>query len=315
MRKNPRRAFTLLVWGLIAIPATCVRAQFVAGDVAIVGFWADSTPSAKAFAFVALKDIETGTVISFTDNGWLAVGGFRVGEGVVTCTAPAGGIAAGSVVVMAGESGLFNLSTSGDQIIAFEGSIDVSGALTGTLIHGCQDNGMGWDADATSANTSALPAALAAANLAMASELDNCAYTGPTNGPAAALLSAIGDPANWTGSDTFQPAFPTSFTVNVTGVSVPGPDPIALLEAFPNPFNPRTTIRFDLAESGPVCLAVYDVRGMKVRTLVETGLSAGRHSAAWGGQDEAGRAVSAGIYFAWLETGGDVETVRMVLCR
>ena len=54
------------------------------GDIAIVHY--DS--STDAFSFVFLRDVEAGTVVNFTDNGWLAAGGFRPGEGTVTYTAP-----------------------------------------------------------------------------------------------------------------------------------------------------------------------------------------------------------------------------------
>jgi hypothetical protein len=213
MGKISRLAVASLAFGLISVSATLASAQLEVGDVAIVGFWADSAPSPKAFAFVALTTIPEGTVISFTDHGWYAAGGFRPTEGVVTYIALPGGLAAGSVVATAGDAGTFNLSASGDQIFAFEGTIDGSGNLTGTLFYGFQDNGTGWDADATSSNTSALPAILAGANVAMAQELDNYAYTGPTTGTRIELLASINNPANWTGDNAAQPAFPTLFQV------------------------------------------------------------------------------------------------------
>jgi len=204
----------LIAFALITVSSTRASAQLLDGDVAIVGFWADSIPSPKAFAFVALTAIPEGTIISFTDNGWYAAGSFRLGEGVVTYTTPPGGLSAGSVVTMAGADGTFSLSTSGDQIFAFEGTIDGSGDFTGVLLYGFQNNGTDWDADATSTNTSALPAALTDANVAMMTELDNFAYTGSTAGTQAELLTAINNPSNWTGDNSSQPAFPTTFTVN-----------------------------------------------------------------------------------------------------
>ena len=55
------------------------------GDLAIVQYNSSTTDS---FTFVFARDIEAGTVVNFTDNGWLAAGGFRAGEGTVTYTAP-----------------------------------------------------------------------------------------------------------------------------------------------------------------------------------------------------------------------------------
>ena len=63
------------------------------GDIAIIHASADG---ADQFSFVLLRDIDAGTVINFTDNGWRAAGGFRSGEGTVTYTASAA--AAGSVI-------------------------------------------------------------------------------------------------------------------------------------------------------------------------------------------------------------------------
>ncbi|MEZ4648905.1 MAG: hypothetical protein R3E97_09000 [Candidatus Eisenbacteria bacterium] len=65
-----------------------------------------------------------------------------------------------------------------------------------------------------------------------------------------------------------------------------GPASTRLFAGTPNPFNPRTTIRFNLAVTGPVELAIYDVAGRKVRTLVNTTLEAGPHDAIWDGTDD-----------------------------
>jgi hypothetical protein len=65
-----------------------------AGDIAIVGYNSDDPDS---FDFVFLRDVEAGTTINFTDNGWQAAGGFRQGEGTTTFTAPTA-IAAGTVI-------------------------------------------------------------------------------------------------------------------------------------------------------------------------------------------------------------------------
>jgi hypothetical protein len=59
------------------------------GDLALIGYSADT--AGKSFSFVLLQAVDAGTTISFTDDGWLAAGGFRTGEGVYTYTAgPAG---------------------------------------------------------------------------------------------------------------------------------------------------------------------------------------------------------------------------------
>jgi FlgD Ig-like domain len=88
-----------------------------------------------------------------------------------------------------------------------------------------------------------------------------------------------------------------------------------LLPCRPNPFNPRTTIRFELPEAGTVQLAVFDLAGRLVTVLVEADLDQGAHDAAWDGRDASGRKVGSGSYLARLRFGGKVETVRMALVQ
>jgi hypothetical protein len=83
----------------------------------------------------------------------------------------------------------------------------------------------------------------------------------------------------------------------------------------PNPFNPQTTVKFDLPESGPVRLSVFDVAGRLVRTLANESMPQGSHEAVWDGRDATGREVGSGSYLARLEFGGKVEVVRMGLVR
>jgi hypothetical protein len=85
----------------------------------------------------------------------------------------------------------------------------------------------------------------------------------------------------------------------------------------PNPFNPRTVIRYWIESSGPVRLNVYDVRGRLVRTLVDAEQN-GRtvpYSVVWDGRDNAGEAVASGVYFYQLVAPGFVETRKMILLK
>ncbi|NNE43530.1 MAG: family 16 glycosylhydrolase [Gemmatimonadetes bacterium] len=83
----------------------------------------------------------------------------------------------------------------------------------------------------------------------------------------------------------------------------------ALRQNAPNPFAPRTTIEFELPRAGTVELAIYDVTGRRVRTLVDGVRTAGSHRVEWSGEDEAGRPVSAGVYYYKLRTD-DGQWVR-----
>lgn len=87
------------------------------------------------------------------------------------------------------------------------------------------------------------------------------------------------------------------------------------LMAIPNPFNPLTTLRFDLPVGGRVHLEVYDVAGRLVRTLLDADLPAGNHQAVWDGKDASGRGMPSGSYFARLSAGRRVETVSIGLVR
>ncbi len=90
---------------------------------------------------------------------------------------------------------------------------------------------------------------------------------------------------------------------------------IGLMDNYPNPFNPVTTIRFTLDRRSPVRLTVHNALGETVRTL-ETGVrGAGGHAVLWDATDDWGREVESGVYFSRLESGPGVAGNRMVLIR
>lgn len=88
-----------------------------------------------------------------------------------------------------------------------------------------------------------------------------------------------------------------------------------LQQNVPNPFNPRTTIAFSLDTAGSATLEVYDVRGAKVRTLVDGVRSAGAQQVEWDGRDDAGRAVASGVYYYRLRSGTTTLSRKMVLLK
>jgi hypothetical protein len=83
----------------------------------------------------------------------------------------------------------------------------------------------------------------------------------------------------------------------------------------PNPFNPSTTIRYELAAAGRATLRVYDISGRLVKTLVDRQMPAGTFEARWDGRDARGVAVASGVYFYRLEAGAFTQTRRMVLLK
>jgi hypothetical protein len=83
----------------------------------------------------------------------------------------------------------------------------------------------------------------------------------------------------------------------------------------PNPFNPSTTIKYELAQSGRATIRVYDVSGQLVRTLVNREHNVGVYETRWDGRDQGGNAAASGVYFYRLESGRFTETRRMVLLK
>lgn len=94
-----------------------------------------------------------------------------------------------------------------------------------------------------------------------------------------------------------------------------GPRENRLEANVPNPFNPATTIQYQIAQDGRVTLRVYDVAGRLVRTLVDRAQAAGAYEARWNGTDEAGRPVASGVYFYRIQSDDFSQTRRMVLLK
>lgn len=176
------------------------------GDIAIIGVNMDGNDTV---AFLLLKDISTGTEIKFTDNGWLASGAFRGGEGTDVWTAP-NNYSSGTVLVIPAQR--MKLSSSGDQVIAYQGDDE-----TPSLLFALNCNSTDWQSEATSSNASSLPAGLINGETAVAvTEKDNTIFNSTLiTGTRAELLAAICDASNWIGSNSsrYTMAF-SNFTVN-----------------------------------------------------------------------------------------------------
>ena len=85
------------------------------------------------------------------------------------------------------------------------------------------------------------------------------------------------------------------------------------LNNYPNPFNPTTTISFSIPEEAKVKLSIYNVKGQKIRSLLNNDISAGKHSIVWNGEDSNNKQVSSGIYFYRLYIDGRSESVKKCL--
>ncbi len=105
-----------------------------------------------------------------------------------------------------------------------------------------------------------------------------------------------------------------SFTV-VTATDTPALGPGTTLSVAPNPFNPRTTVEWSSAIGGAVNLVVLDLRGRRVRTLVDGHVEAGLHRTVWDGRDDGGRAVASGSYRLFLRTPQETRVRALSLVR
>jgi flagellar hook assembly protein FlgD len=84
---------------------------------------------------------------------------------------------------------------------------------------------------------------------------------------------------------------------------------------YPNPFNPTTSIEFSIPHSSKVELAIYNLKGQVVKTLVSRNLAAGNHIVNWNGKDNTGNQVSSGVYFYKLQTANANITKKMLLMK
>ena len=199
------------------------------GDIAIIGINSDNPDQ---FTFVVINDLAGSTTITFTDSGVNSSGNLRGNEGAVIYETPGTGLSAGTVVSITVNSGNnssfsasasignisngndsnvgnngFNLSASGDQVIAFTGS-----SASPNFIAAAQTNSNQFQSGSNDSNQSDLPPGLTVGTTAVAvgagsgaeSEFDNSEYTGPRGNfeNNTIALTTINDNSNWSGTDS-----------------------------------------------------------------------------------------------------------------
>jgi hypothetical protein len=231
MRKFLKLALSVI---LLAFTQQVSKAQttLAAGDIAFTGYLGfGASATTDEFSFVLLAPVTAGTVINFTDNGWLSTNVFRTGETTVTWTA-ATALPAGTEVKIVGTTPTLagagnpgtvtgtalSLSANGDQVLAYQGS-----AASPTFISAIHMNvysttnsdpvtttAAAWDGTANTANASALPTGLTTGNNAIwigtqgdiSSEKDNARFVCAGNlTTVASIKGLIYNQANWTTSD------------------------------------------------------------------------------------------------------------------
>jgi hypothetical protein len=120
----------------------------------------------------------------------------------------------------------------------------------------------------------------------------------------------------WVDHGRSTPVLMAEATVNVDVTSNTPQEPrfsLALGEPSPNPFTSRSMIRFAMPAAQAVQVTVYDIRGHRVRVLLDDVMPAGAHETAWDGRDAQGGQLASGTYFVRLQSGGRVLTRRLSL--
>jgi len=110
-------------------------------------------------------------------------------------------------------------------------------------------------------------------------------------------------------------SFSPSNSVGVDNRSETLPQGFALEQNFPNPFNPFTTLRYDLPENALVNITIYDMMGRVVKTMVNSQQNAGFKSVRWNATNDKGSPVSAGLYLYTIQAGEFRKTKKMVLLK
>ncbi|MDP8200630.1 MAG: FlgD immunoglobulin-like domain containing protein [Candidatus Tenebribacter burtonii] len=85
------------------------------------------------------------------------------------------------------------------------------------------------------------------------------------------------------------------------------------LQCYPNPFNPTTKISFSIPDDSKVKLTIYNIKGQKIKSLLNDQMTAGEHSIVWNGEDDSGTKVSSGVYLYKLHVNGKTELVKRCL--
>eukprot|EP00930_Biecheleria_cincta_P047852 TRINITY_DN3324_c0_g1_i1.p1 TRINITY_DN3324_c0_g1~~TRINITY_DN3324_c0_g1_i1.p1 ORF type:complete len:537 (-),score=76.98 TRINITY_DN3324_c0_g1_i1:15-1625(-) len=181
------------------------------GDCAIVGFKAVDPDDV---AIVLLTDVPRGQQIFVTDDGVQANGQLRRGEGVKSLVSQTT-MSSGTVLRLAdfstSEEGKMSISSAGDQVIVFAGSVERPTYLCAINFEG---SAAAWQSTADSSKASALPTGLVNGQTALAlSETANAIYTGSATGSASQLRAAINDATHWIVHDSKPPKMPSSFTI------------------------------------------------------------------------------------------------------
>ncbi len=140
-------------------------------------------------------------------------------------------------------------------------------------------------------------------------------YTYSDNGLLTETVRSKWRDESWLPRKRYEYNYSTDRGVLSAGATVILPKKIVLSQAYPNPFNPATTISYRLLEANHVRVDIYDVKGNKVRTLVSQTQNAGTKSYQWNATNDLGQSVSAGMYIYTIQAGDFIQSKKMVLLK
>ena len=115
--------------------------------------------------------------------------------------------------------------------------------------------------------------------------------------------------------DLWVGAVHSADVVNIDNYNVIFPERLRIYNAYPNPFNPITSLSYDLPEEGLVNITIYDMMGRIVKTLVNGSQTAGFNSVQWNATNDRNEPVSAGLYLYTIQAGEFRQTKKMVLLK
>jgi flagellar hook assembly protein FlgD len=130
------------------------------------------------------------------------------------------------------------------------------------------------------------------------------------HGTAKVVTAVFADPSGLKDSTTWN------FTITPVEEHVAVPTEFNLGQNYPNPFNPTTTISFSLPKEAPVTFEIYNMLGVKIRTLMAGQTkSAGLYTVAWDGRNDAGVSMSSGVYLYRINAGSFLASKKMTLLK
>ena len=115
------------------------------------------------------------------------------------------------------------------------------------------------------------------------------------------------------GNDLSSLQYADIFNVDIDDEPNIIPSPITLFQNYPNPFYPKTTISFSIKQNSEIELEIFNIKGQKIKTLINEFMQTGDHSTIWNGDDEYGKHVCAGLYFYKLSANEKTEVIKKCL--